>query len=211
LSGCDVKNFVYIGIGLLVMLLAPARSLPAVEPDSNILTVRGSDNVSSEFNLGMDLYQRGDYLKALDHFRKAADSGDLQATVQIGLMYEFGRGVKEDYLEALNWYTKAAEKGEPRALYLIGHMYEYGEGVTIDPDEAFVWYLKSAQLGHSSAQYEVGKIMTRDNPKDTSSYLEGIKWLRVAAEQCHHKSIELLRQVADGKVDTSRCPGAQVN
>jgi uncharacterized protein len=162
---------------------------------------------TSELRLGMDYYQKKDYKKALEYFHQAADQGDLPAFVQIGLMYDFGQGVPQNYSEARKWYLRAAEKGEPRAMYLMGHMYEFGEGVAIDSEVAFDWYMKSARQGHSSAQFVIGKILIRTN-RDSETYLQGVKWLKMAARQCHAKALEVLQTVTDGNViDMASCSG----
>jgi len=164
------------------------------------------DSSTAEFRQGMEAYQKQQYSSALRYFRQAAGRGDVEAIVQMGLMYDFGRGVCQNYTEAMRWYLKAAEKGEPRAMYLVGHMYEFGEGVPVNADEAFFWYLKSARQGHASAQFEIGKVLTRSSP-DTHRYQDGIKWLQLAAGQCHTKAADLLQSVSNRPFDTSICAG----
>lgn len=71
-------------------------------------------------NLGND-YQNGtsgktkDYAKAMKYFRIAAEQGNTDAMVDIGLMYEYGQGVTKDYAEAMKWYQKASEQGNEDA------------------------------------------------------------------------------------------------
>lgn len=48
-------------------------------------------------------------------FRKAAEQKYALAQVQLGNMYEFGKGVKKDYRQAVYWYKKATEQGNADA------------------------------------------------------------------------------------------------
>ena len=48
-------------------------------------------------------------------YRKAAEQGYARAQSNLGLAYEYGRGVGKDNREAVRWYRKAAEQGHERA------------------------------------------------------------------------------------------------
>jgi TPR repeat protein len=164
------------------------------------------DTDMNDFRIGMDFYHKQQFAQALKYFRHAANQGDSQAILQIGLMYDFGKGVTQNYPEALRWYVRAADKGEPRAMYLVGHMYEFGEGVPVDTDLAIHWYLKSANKGHVSAQFEVGKLLTRSNI-GSQRYIEGVDWLKLAAKQCHSQAVEFLQNVISEPDAASLCAG----
>ena len=58
----------------------------------------------------------------------AAQSGDVQAQVSLGIAYEYAYGVKKDYPAAINWYRKAAEQGNPQGQILLANMYAAGWG-----------------------------------------------------------------------------------
>lgn len=65
-----------------------------------------------------------DYDLALQYFRKAANMGDVYSKTQLGLLYEYGRGVPKNLQEAVYWYKQAAEKGDVIAqerLRLLGY------------------------------------------------------------------------------------------
>lgn len=76
-----------------------------------------------------------------------AEQGDAYAQVNLGIMYEFGKGVAQDYYEAVKWYRLAAEQGEAIAQYNLGYMYEYGRGVAKDYTQAMRWYRQAADQG----------------------------------------------------------------
>ncbi len=52
-----------------------------------------------------------DHAEAARWSRKAAEQGDANAQINLGIMYEEGQGVAQDYAEALNWFEKGTEQG----------------------------------------------------------------------------------------------------
>jgi TPR repeat protein len=113
---------------------------------------------------------------------KAAQEGDPNAQVSIGLMYEEGEGVTQNYQEAVRWYRKAAEQGLALAQSGLGKMYELGHGVTQDYEEAIKWDRKAAEQGLALAQWNLGAKYA-DGKKVNRDYKEAVKWLKKAAEQ----------------------------
>lgn len=50
---------------------------------------------------GFAAAERGDYASALNEFKPLAEHGDAEAQLELGVMYERGRGVPKDFKEAL--------------------------------------------------------------------------------------------------------------
>ena len=113
---------------------------------------------------------------------RLAENKDPFAQCKLGLMYEYGNGVKEDKKEAVKWYRKAAEQGYSRAQHNLGYMYENGYGVEQDYKEAVKWYRKAAEQGYSRAQHNLG-YMYQFGERVTKDYEEAVKWYRKAVEQ----------------------------
>jgi len=88
------------------------------------------------FYEGVPAYDRRDYSVALREWLPLAEQGDISAQYNLGLMYEYGRGVVQDYAEAAKWYMKAAEQGDASAQENLGIMYHKGRGVPRDYAEA---------------------------------------------------------------------------
>ncbi len=138
-------------------------------------------------DLGKD-YRNGtggkaqDYAKALKYFRVAVERGNTDAMVDIGYMYNTGRGVTQNYSEAIKWFRKAAEQGDAQGQTMLGNMYENGKGVAQDYAEAVKWYRKAAEQGNDKGQEHLGDMYLDGHgvPKD---YSEAIKWFRKSAEQ----------------------------
>ena len=88
--------------------------------------------------------------------RHAAEQGDADAQVNLGYMYDNGRGVPQDDAEAVRWYRLAAEQGNARAQFFLGGEYAAGDGVPQDDAEAVRWFRLAAEQGHALAQSILG-------------------------------------------------------
>ena len=89
----------------------------------------------------------------------AADQGDPEAQLELGLMYLYGRGVRVNYSKARVWLLKAAEQDDPDAQHELGLMYYYGRGVAVDRAEAYKWFkLAAEQPGNYAAQMYLQKL-----------------------------------------------------
>lgn len=51
----------------------------------------------------------------LEQLRKAAESGDAEAMLELGILYEFGFSMPDNKAPALAWYRLAAESGNNNA------------------------------------------------------------------------------------------------
>ena len=88
--------------------------------------------------------------------RTLAAQGDTDAAVNLGLIFENGRGVNQNYGEARKWYAQAASGGNPRGQIYVGLMYKNGLGIDKDYTEAFVWFRRAAAQGNSDGQVLLG-------------------------------------------------------
>ncbi len=96
--------------------------------------------VQADFQTGMDAYNQGDYATAFKEWQPLAEQGEADAQVNLGLLYDFGKGVPQDYGQARDWYLKAAEQGHALAQANLGVMYwMMGPGVLQDYVQAHMW------------------------------------------------------------------------
>ena len=92
-----------------------------------------------------------DEATALSELRSLAEQGDARAQINLGVMYEDGRGVLQDYKTAVKWFTLAAEQGHANAQYNLGVMYADGRGVPEDYVYAHMWSNIAASQGYQAA------------------------------------------------------------
>ncbi len=102
--------------------------------------------------------------------KQSAESGDKQAQLMLGTMYEDGvGGLPSDFRDAAYWYEQAARQGYTKAQYNLGLLYEDGRGVDQDYAKAAYWYEKAAKAGFVEAQNNLGVLYILGNgvKKDT--------------------------------------------
>lgn len=129
---------------------------------------------------GMAAYQSGDYASALAEFKQAAETGDVYAQYNLGVMFALGQGVEKDEDLALKWYRKAAEKGFAPAQYSLGQAYEEAWGVSYSPKIALDWYRKAAEQDYPRAQLSLGLLYARGLGVN-QDVVQAYKWFHLAA------------------------------
>lgn len=105
---------------------------------------------------GLAAFSAARYADALQRWQEAAQAGDGEAALYIGLMNDLGRGVVQDAREARRWYERAAERGNAVAMFNVGVLYDAGTGVARDRLRAAAWYRQAADLGMPRAAYALG-------------------------------------------------------
>ncbi|NIP73788.1 MAG: sel1 repeat family protein, partial [Gammaproteobacteria bacterium] len=73
---------------------------------------------------GLQAYQQGDYIKALDIWVQLAGRGDPVAQFGLGMLHQGGKGVERDEARAAEWFRKAAEQGFVPAQFNLGNAYQ---------------------------------------------------------------------------------------
>jgi len=121
--------------------------------------------------------RRSDYVGALKRWQPLAERGDAVAQYHLGVMYEFGFGVRKNEATALHWYHKAAEQGYAEAQHNLGLMYFPDDLV-----QTHRWVQKAAQQGYPRAQIRLGWLHAMGlgvkNDKTLAVY-----WYQQAAQQ----------------------------
>ena len=81
-------------------------------------------NTDAQYALGNYFKVKKDYLLAYEWYKLASDSTHLPSLYNLGLLYEYGLGVKKDQQQALKLFRVAASKGhlfskKKISMYLI--------------------------------------------------------------------------------------------
>ncbi len=129
-----------------------------------------------------------------------ADSIQTEAKMHylIGLMYEYGRGVKPDLDEAIRWYQRAARRGLAHAQNCLGFLYSLGQGLPRDPEKAREWLYRAAAQGHAGAQLNLGMLYSCGRGVEQDETL-AVYWFKRAADGGNKQAQELLaRAYAQG-------------
>lgn len=110
------------------------------------------------FDKALEYYNAGNFLEAMNLYKKAANKGNATAMLNIGLLYENGKGVSQSSSEALIWFNQAASKNNTDAMTKIGEYYEEGKGADKKIDLAIEWYKKAADLKNQDACFNIGNL-----------------------------------------------------
>lgn len=113
---------------------------------------------SANFNDAVEAYERGDYKIAFQQFSQLAKDGDIDAQLNLAIMYKKGLGVPKDELQSAKWYFKAAEQGDSQAQLNLGAMFAHGEGVIKDELQAYFWWLLASSKGDEKARSNLNAI-----------------------------------------------------
>jgi TPR repeat protein len=122
------------------------------------LVVGAAAPALADFDAGAAAVIKGDFATALAEFRPLAEHGHAKAQNNLGIMYQYGRGVAKDLAEAQRWYLKAAEQGIAQARYNLGLLYLGGEGVGRDPVQAYLWLSLAAEGGEETARDRLDRL-----------------------------------------------------
>ena len=136
----------------------------------------------SQYVLGQQYFDDGNYEQAVYWWRQAAKQGYGKASLKLGDCYHDGVGVDRNVTTAAHWYTEAAEQGEREACFKLGTCYETGVGVIKDYQIAVKYYDKGGYLkasalcsrkwlqqyrsGFDYASATIGELLSRANNGD---------------------------------------------
>ena len=110
--------------------------------------------INEAFKRIATLYDQGQYLpqnpaEAARWWLKAANRGDTDAQVEIGIRMALGQGIPPDPVQGRHWCEQVAKERDPRGENCMGYIYRHGSGVKSDPKEARKWYEQSAQQNNA--------------------------------------------------------------
>ena len=118
----------------------------------------------------------------LDLYKQAAEDGDTDARMRLGLMFYEGDEIPKDHDQAAHWFRLAAAADLPAGEAALGYLHEQGLGVGQSFAQALSWYRKAAKDNHAWAQYRLG-LMYRDGRGVSRDAVRAASFLSAAAEQ----------------------------
>ena len=126
-----------------------------------------------------------DEQKAFSLFLRSHEQGNPYASLELGRLYESGRGTErsrklaeECYRVAFLGFLNLEKKSRDDAFwYRIGVMYLKGIGTEVDERKAEKYLLQSADYGNTHAPYQLAKLYIRQekeklegNPREVADY-----------------------------------------
>lgn len=121
--------------------------------------------VESTYRQARHLYDHGDRAqdvsRALLLFQQAAEAGQREAQLELGVLFDRGIGCERNYEKAAYWYFQAAQQGQPAAQTQLG-----------------VLLCQSYLKDNRPLSFTLGT-----DTVTLPDYEQGAKWLRAAADQ----------------------------
>lgn len=200
------RHLILSGLFVLCSLIYPpglnAQAVEASQADSNLSNPDTLNSSLSNYSLGVEAYQQGEFRRAFDAWSLGAYEGDVEAQYNLGVLYLEGHGVTRNLDQARDWFFKAAQKRHPEAQYNLGHMALSGMGLKKDPDAALKWWQQAAEGGYAPAQFNYGRALYLGvgGHQDQQA---GIALVRTAAAQDDQRAQKFLEQHAISQPEES--------
>lgn len=133
--------------------------------------------IDAQLNLADLLVKQGNKDKAIELYKKAAQSGNPLAITYLAQLDD----VNEMNKKLLEELKTLSEGGNLRAMKMLADLLLNGTISQKDPEEAAKWYYECAKMHNGSAQYSYG-ICCRDGVGVEKDISEAIKWLELASD-----------------------------
>ena len=111
------------------------------------------------------------FAKDISELKRAAELGDAEAQYNLGVCYDFAKGVEKNLQEAVKWYRKAAEQGNDSAQLNLGYSYDFGEGVIQNKIKAYAWYALASKNGNEKASKNMRILAKEISPNQIEKAL----------------------------------------
>lgn len=154
-------------------------------------------DAEAQANLGIMLASRGEYAKAANWYKLAANAGIATAAYNLGTLYFNGQGFQQDYAEAYKWFSQAARRKNAYAEFQLGIMYFTGQGVPRDPTKELSWYEKAARQGLAPAQYNLA-VMYHNGDEIPADDVHAYAWMLLAKKSGFADAGGALDTIASG-------------
>ena len=122
-NGCDYANKIREYEGRLIHSCAFCRKpTPKTEEERDkrrMKRVEANDPVAL-CHEGMLQYKKGNYIKAMEYWSKAAELGDVEAHYKLACLYQLGHGAEKNRGKYIHHLEEAAISGHPSARYGLG-------------------------------------------------------------------------------------------
>lgn len=163
---------------LLIPFLLPLPALAQISPtllDLQLIAIKARADVSSSSPESI-----AEFAKT----RRLAETGDVEAQLELARMLQLGAGVAQDTAQSMAWVRKSAEGGYAPAQSALGLAYTVGGKVPIDRVQGEYWLRKAVAQGDALAQTILALEFINGGSSAEEQAL-AITWLKAAANEQH--------------------------
>lgn len=91
-------------------------------------------------------------------FERASETGDDDASLTLGIMYEKGAGTAVNHDKAVTLFTKAADAGNTDAMMRLGAKLAAGQGIKTDAAKGLGWFEKAVAANAPGARAALASL-----------------------------------------------------
>ena len=110
----------------------------------------------NDYRLGMFHREKEQDEKAVEFLTDAAQQGHTLAQLNLGFMYQHGKGVEQDFRRAISYYQQAGDRKNPDAQFNLALMHQDGQGTPKDLKKAIGLLRRAAENGSAQAKGQLG-------------------------------------------------------
>ncbi len=149
-----------------------------------VLERASTGDVAAEM-VAADAYENGKYgapqddARALDWYRKAAETHNGDAELAVARFYQAGKGVARNVSDANAWLERSVNDGNARALDFLGDSYLTGRGIPEDDQKAIGLYKQAAKRDVVASEVKLGGLYFQGQGLQ-QSYGAAYYWFRIA-------------------------------
>ena len=133
-----------------------------------------------------------DYAQAVCLFRKAVRKKDELAFFNLGLCYDFGKGVRRSDVLACKYYAEAARRGHVEAMCNLGGVLADYKGLE---KAAVMWTRRAAMRGDDKAMSNLGNWYANGECGLKANRRLAMKWLGKSAEKGNKKAAKKMENL----------------
>lgn len=138
-----------------------ASILTACSISSYAAETQAADTV---FKQAEQLYTSKNYSAAFQEMQRLSQTGNAQATYNLGYMSQMGEGTPRDMKKAVSYYQTASDKGFAKASLTLAHAYRDGSLGLVKNTEEYKKFLKKAlEQGSDDAVVETATMLFSQN------------------------------------------------
>jgi hypothetical protein len=139
-------------------ILTERKSMPATGPTSHLQI---TDREAAATIADLSRYE-------IRNLHKIAAYGDDEAALELGMLYEVGRGFPQNCSKAAEWVTRAAQNGNVAAEYNLGLRYKDGDGVPANLQQAETWLRKAVSHKYPNGASVLAELPAQSKEQSVS-------------------------------------------
>jgi TPR repeat protein len=160
----------------------------------------GEQDPAIQTNIGVELFNSGDFENAAKFFNKAAAQGYNRAQHNLGAMYYSGIFFNKDIYKAIYFYELASGAGYYKSAFNLGLIYYDLDKSQEYIDKAILWFNAALEHGEDRAGFFLGKLFL-DASHIENNKLQSLHFFEQSSSKgCATSQYELSKLLRDAEL-----------